>query len=64
MFIHFKYNRVEDCFPIRTRISYALRVLGWNLGNWDPFKGTRRLSRVDLFESGRDNFIGIRAPIF
>ena len=32
--------------------------------NWDPLKGTRRLSRVDPFESGRDNFIGIRAPIF
>ena len=32
--------------------------------NWDPFKGTRRLPRVDLSGSGRDNFIGIRVPGF
>ena len=44
-------------------MPYALRALGWVLGNWDPPKSPRRLSRVDLFGSGRDNFIGIRAPI-
>ena len=33
-------------------------------GNWDPLKGTRRLPRVDPSESGRDNFIGIRAVKF
>ena len=29
--------------------------------NWDPHKGTLQLSRVDLFESRRDNFIVIKA---
>ena len=33
-------------------------------GNWNPFKGMRRLPRVDPFGSGRDNFIGIRAVGF
>ena len=42
-------------------ISYALRVLGWVLGNWDPLKGTLRLPCVYLFRSRRDNFIGIKA---
>ena len=46
------------------RISYALQVFGWSLGKYDPPKGTRQLSRVDLSRSGRDNFIGIRALIF
>ena len=32
-------------------------------GNWDPFKGPRRLPRVDLSGSGHDNFIGIRALV-
>ena len=42
----------------------VLRVLGWVSGNWNPFKGTRRLPRVDLSGLGRDNFIGIWAPVF
>ena len=33
-------------------------------GNWDPFKGTRRLPRADLSGLGHDNFIGIRAVRF
>ena len=33
---------------------FALQVLEWSLGNWIPFKGARRLPRVDLFGSGRD----------
>ena len=33
-------------------------------GNWDPFKGSRRLPCVNLSGSGRDNFIGIRALVF
>ena len=45
-------------------MSYALRVFGWVLGNWDLLKGTRRLPCVDLSESGHDNFIGIRAVRF
>ena len=46
------------------RISNALRAFVWVSENWDPFKGTRRLPRDDLFGSGRDNFIGIRAVSF
>ena len=42
----------------------ALRVLGWSPGKLDLLKGTRRLPRVNLFESGRDNFIDIRAKGF
>ena len=38
----------------RVRISYALWVLGWSLGNRDLFKGMRRLSRIDFSGSGRD----------
>ena len=45
-------------------MSNALRVLGWSPGKLDLLKGTRRLPRVDLFGSGCDNFIGIRAPVF
>ena len=26
-------------------------------GNWDPFKGTRQLPRVDLSGSGRDRYL-------
>ena len=48
----------------RARISNALRAFDWVSRNWDLFKGTRRLPRVDLFGSERDNFIGIRAVDF
>ena len=30
-------------------ISFALRALEWSPGNWDSFKGTRRLPRVGPF---------------
>ena len=53
-------------FPFykRVRILDALRAIGWISGNWDPLKGTRRLPCVDIFGSGRDNFIGIRTVSF
>ena len=48
----------------RARMPDALQAFVWVSRNWDPLKSTRRLPRVDPFESGHDNFIGIRAPIF
>ena len=38
----------------RIRIPDALWAFGWIPKNWDSFKDTRWLSRVDLFGSGRD----------
>ena len=55
----YRYSNRLGC-----RMPCALQVLGWVSENWDPLKGMRRLPRVDLFESGRDNFIGIRALVF
>ena len=53
-------------FPFfkRARIPDALQAFGWISRNWDPLKSMRPLPRVDLFGSGRDNFIGIRAVDF
>ena len=48
----------------RGKIPDALRAFGWILRNWDRLKGTQWLSRIDLFGSGRENFIGIRVVDF
>ena len=36
----------------RTKISNALRILGWVPENWDPVKDTRWLPRVDSPNQG------------
>ena len=51
--MHF-YKMDSELFSKWTRISYAFQVLGWNLENWDPLKGMRRLPCVDLLGSGRN----------
>ena len=55
-FLRFRVHDRSGEFPFfkRARISNALRAFEWVSRNWDPLKGTRRLSRVDLSGSGRD----------
>ena len=58
MFIFVKLDnvvgRVVYSFLKRVRMPYALRVLGWVLGNSDPPKGPWRLPCVDLSGSRCD----------